>query len=83
MYVYIMYVQPLTSTFMIISCLHIIGKLNCGVHIEHIIIIARNTESVEFIFRNIEELVKISLQQVTFTKSELIFWEGKRTPGPV
>ena len=42
-----------------------------------------DTEPVEFIFRNIEELVKISLQQVTLTKPELIFWEGKRTPSPI
>ena len=42
-----------------------------------------DTKSVEFIFRNIEEFVKISLQQVTFAKSELIFWEAQRTLSPV
>ena len=42
-----------------------------------------HTKFVEFVFRNIEELVKISLQQVALTKSELIFGEGKRTLGPV
>ena len=36
-----------------------------------------DTEPVEFIFRNIEELAKISLQQVALTKSELIFRKGE------
>ena len=71
-------------TFVIISSLHIFRKLNYSVHIEYIRIIKMiDTEPVEFIFRNIEELVEISLQQVTLTKSVLIIWEGKRTPSPV
>ena len=47
------------------------------------VIITRDTESVEFKLRNIKKIVKISLQQVALTKSELIFWEGERTPNPV
>ena len=71
-------------TFVSISSLHIIRKLNYSVHIEYIRIIKMiDTEPVEFVFRNIEELVKISLQQVTLTKSELIFVEGERTMSPV
>ena len=76
-------------TFVIIFSLHIIRKQNLRVHIEIIImlhisvIITRDTEPVEFVFRNIEELVKISPQQVALTKSVLIFGEGKRTLSPV
>ena len=41
------------------------------------VIITRDTESVEFKLRNIKKIVKISLQQVALTKSELIFRKGE------
>ena len=70
-------------TFVITFSLHIIRKHNLRVHIEIIImlyvsvIITRDTESVEFKLRNIKKIVKISLQQVALTKSELIFRKGE------
>ena len=70
-------------TFVITFSLHIIRKQNLRVHIEIIImlyvsvIITRDTESVEFKLRNIKKIVKISLQQVALTKSELIFRKGE------
>ena len=76
-------------TFVIIFSLHIIRKQNFGVHIEIVIIlyisiiITSDTEPVEFVFWDIVELVKISLQQVTLTKTVLIFWKGKRTSSNV